>query len=287
MLSIIYTRIRVNYMKTVVITGASTGIGHATVKTCLAAQYKVIATARNEVDLKQLEDMGAIPVEMELTNQQSVEKAASAIIGRSGGRIDALFNNAGYGLQVAMEDVTWDCLEHQLTANLTGPVMLTNYLLEHALHPKSKIVFNSSILGLVVVPFRGPYCISKYAVEAAADAYRQELASRGVDVFVIEPGPIEASFRASAVQMSRACIGYKQTRLDYTEHFGRLSTSELTKGTLPASAVASVFMDIIEERTDKKRHLVTRMAKLAASAKWLLGDKFDLLAKRNQPVLKR
>jgi len=274
-------------MKTIVITGASTGIGFAAVKTCLSKNYKVIATARNEADLQQLKEMGAIPIELELTNQKSVERAAEHILQKTEGRIDVLFNNAGYGLQVAMEDATWDCLEHQLTANVTGPVMLTNLLLEHALHPKSKIVFNSSILGLVVIPFRGPYCLSKYAVEAAADAYRLELASRGVDVFVIEPGPIEAAFRATAVKMSKACIGHKQTRLDYTEHFERLSTSELTKGTLPASAVASVFMDIVEGRTVKKRHLVTRMAKLAASAKWLLGDKFDWLAIRNQPLSKR
>ncbi len=270
--------------KTIVITGCSSGIGLSCCQSALAAGHKVIATARREQDLKRLSELGAEPVALELSDEQSVKQAAEKILSLSGGHIDVLFNNAGYGLQVAMEDNQWQHLQHQMNTNVIGPVILTNQLL-NAMPKGSQLIFNSSILGLITIPFRGPYCMSKYALEAAADAYRLELASKGVHVHIIEPGPIEAEFRANALEKIKLCLQGKHTRLDYSEHCQRLAADGPSKGSLPAKACADVFMAIIEGRKTKSRYLVTRTAKMAALFKRILGSHFDLVAKNNPTVI--
>ena len=267
----------------VVITGASTGIGYAAVQACLEAGYQVIATARKHADLDRLQALGAEAVQLELESEHSVAEAANSIRLLSGGTIFALFNNAGYGLQVAMEDASWGALSRQLSGNVIGPVMLTNFLLD-CMHSGSKLVFNSSVLGLFVVPFRGPYCMSKHALEAAGDAYRLELASRGVAVHIIEPGPIEAQFRANALDAMDECLQGKSTRLDYQRHAQRLQAATGGPGALPAATVAGVLVDILQGRKTRARYRVTRVAKVAVLAKRILGGWFDYLARRNEPV---
>lgn len=273
-------------MKTIVITGASTGIGLATVKTCLAAGYTVIATARHADDMQMLHTLGAKTVYLELTDKTSIEQAAQSILELSQQRIDVLFNNAGYGLQLAMEDASWDALHAQHTTNVIGPLHLTNQLLP-ALSKGSKLIFNSSILGLITVAFRGPYCMSKYALESAADAYRLELESIGIAVHLLEPGPIEADFRKTAFKALQTVIGNKTTRLDYSRHIARLDNPQNTPGTLPAQACADIVLDIIEGRKTGYRYRVTDIAKKAAIAKRLLGSAFHKLARKAEPVQPR
>ncbi len=270
-------------MKTVVITGASTGIGLASVKACLQKGYKVIATARKQDDLKMLQALGALAVELELSDKPSVEAAAEQILQLSSNRIDCLFNNAGYGLQVAMEDATWESLQDQHTTNVVGPIHLPNQLLP-ALPKNSQIIFNSSVLGLITIAFRGPYCMSKYALEAAADTYRLELEALGINVHLIEPGPIEADFRPNALKVFKDVLGDKTPRLDYANHLARLTQKENTAGTLPASRCAEIVVGIIEGTHRKPRYLVTKVAKQAAFMKRLLGSGFHKLAKSAEPV---
>jgi len=272
--------------KTIVITGASSGIGRAAADACLAAGYRVIATARAPGDLDRLAAIGAVPVPLELTSSQSIAQAAALVRGASGGVVDVLFNNAGYGLQVALEDATPEALRRQLETNVIGPITLTNALLD-TLRPGAKLVFNSSVLGVCVVPFRGPYCMSKFAVEAASDAYRLELASRGIGVHVIQPGPIEAQFRPNALRALEECLGDRTPRLDYGNHLQRLRAVASTEGSLPAAAVAQVFLDIVEGRRTRPRYLVTRLARMAAYAKRALGSGFDRLARASEPVVER
>lgn len=270
-------------MATIVVTGASTGIGLASVKAALAAGHRVIATARTEQDLAKLHQLGAEAFELELADEGSVAAAAEAIRANTQGKIDALFNNAGYGLQVAMEDATWPELSAQFAVNVVGTVMLTNALLD-CLDGGGKLIFNSSVLGVMVVPFRGPYSMSKFALESAADAYRLELASRDIAVHVIQPGPIEADFRRNALATLRRCLGSRQTRLDYSNHINRLQAEKLTDGTLPAQAVADIVIDIVAGRKARPRYLVTRTAKVAAFLKRLLGNGFDRIASKAEPL---
>ncbi|PCJ41337.1 MAG: short-chain dehydrogenase [Moraxellaceae bacterium] len=270
-------------MKTVVITGASSGIGLACVQASLQKGYSVIATARKTEDLAKLADMGAKTVTMELLDENSVTAAATKILELSNGKIDALFNNAGYGQQTALEDSTWQSLTDQHTANVIGPIQLTNQLLP-ALGKGSKLIFNGSILGLITAAFRGPYSMSKYALEAAVDAYKLELESKGVDVHLIQPGPIDAKFRANALVNLKKTLDGKKTRLDYSNHLARLENSQNTKGTLPASSVADIYIGIITGTHTKTRYLVTNIAKIAALLKRLLGDGFHRFARSSEPA---
>lgn len=269
--------------KTIVITGASSGIGLACAKAALHAGHKVIATARKKDDIAMLKALGAVAVELELNDESNIKASARVISEHTNGSIDILFNNAGFGLQVAMEDSHWQAIQEQLSVNVVGPVTLTNQLLPQ-LKSGSRVIFNSSILGLITIPFRGPYCMSKYALEAAADAYRLELRSRNIKVQLIEPGPIEAQFRANAHAKILACLGQRNTRLDYSNHLARLSAEGPSKGSLPADACADIFMGMVAGKNNKPRYLVTRTAKLAAGFKRLLGSHFDVIAKNNPPV---
>ena len=270
-------------MKTVVITGASSGIGLASVQASLKKGHVVIATARNQKDLDALEAMGAQAVHMELQDEGSVNEAANTILELSNNNIDALFNNAGYGLQAAMEDTSWQSLVDQHEINVIGPIHFTNRLLP-ALHSNSKLIFNGSVLGVITIAFRGPYCMSKYALEAAVDAYKLELEPKGVDVHLIQPGPIEAKFRPNALAVLKRTLNGKTTRLDYSDHIARLENPENSKGTLPASSVSDIYMGIVEGSHKKTRYLVTNTAKSAAFFKRLLGSGFHRIARESEPV---
>lgn len=269
--------------KTVVITGASSGIGLACVKASLEQGYNVIATARNEQDLDKLQQLGATALHLELLDQRSVNQAAATLLKITDNKIDVLFNNAGYGLQTAMEDTTWQSLMDQHTANVIGPIQFTNLLLP-AMSFGSKLIFNGSVLGVITVAFRGPYCMTKYALEAAVDAYRLELENKGISVHLIQPGPIEAKFRANALNAIKQTLNGKSTRLDYSNHLARLKKVENTKGTLPASSVAEIFLGIVEGSHRRTRYLVTSTAKSAAMLKRLLGDSFHRIAKKAEAV---
>lgn len=273
-------------MKTVVITGASSGIGLACVEASLKQGHQVIATARKESDLNKLEQLGAHPVALELLDPHSVKTAGETILQLADHNIHTLFNNAGFGLQVAMEDTTWQALEEQHRANVIGPIQLTNQLLP-AIPSGGKLIFNGSVLGVITVSFRGPYCMSKYALEAATDAYRLELESLGINVHLIQPGPIEASFRRNALAAVKKTLNGKNTRLDYQNHLTRLASETNTKGTLPASSVADIYLGIVEGTHHRTRYLVTNTAKLSAGLKRLLGDRFHRIARKVEPAMSK
>lgn len=270
----------------VVITGASTGIGEATMRRCLARGHRVIATARNEQDLERIKCAGAEAYFLELTSEASVTQCANQIRSATNDRIDVLFNNAGYGLQIAMEDAGYQDLQAQLLANVVGPSVFTSLLLP-ALGNGSRVIFNSSILGKAVLPFRGPYCASKYAIEAIADSYRLELRNKGVFVHLVEPGPIAANFRKNAFQLLSTILHNRETRLDYARHIDRLRAASPSRHTMSCDNAACAILDIIEGRNAAPRTLITRTAKVTAALKWILGSWFDYVAVRTEPVRER
>lgn len=164
-----------------------------------------------------------------------------------------------------------------------GPSAFTNLLVQR-LSVGGLLIFNSSILGRLVLPFRGPYACSKYAIEAAADAYRLELRSRRIRVHVIEPGPVVASFRRSALKALQDCLGRESPRLDYSRHRARLDAAQPSAGAVPAESVAGVVLDLMDGRKRSARILLGRAARVSAALKWLLGSRFDHIALRTEPV---
>ena len=188
-------------MRSILITGCSTGIGLAAARTLKARGWRVLATARKPADLERLgRDDGLEALPLEMSDPASVSACALEALKRTGGRLDALYNNAAFGSVGAMEDVSGDLLRHHLEVNVVAAHALTRQIIP-AMRAQGhgRIVMCSSVLGFVSGPYRGAYCASKFALEALSDALRQELAPAGIHVSILEPGPIESQFLSTAL----------------------------------------------------------------------------------------
>ncbi|MCH9806552.1 MAG: SDR family NAD(P)-dependent oxidoreductase [Alphaproteobacteria bacterium] len=247
--------------RTILITGCSSGIGLASVKTMKARGWRVLATARKAEDLRLLaEDVGVTALHLELSDEASVKACARQALEVSGGRIDALFNNGAYAQPGAVEDLTAGLLRQQFEVNLIGGHELTRLLIpQMRAHGFGRIVQCSSVLGLVSAPMRGAYCATKFALEALSDAMRIELKDTNIHVSLIEPGPIRTKFVATALEMLRTRIDIEgsvhreayQRRLETMEAGGKQAFK------LEPEAVAEKLVHAVESRWPKPRYFVT------------------------------
>ncbi|MCB1798727.1 MAG: SDR family NAD(P)-dependent oxidoreductase, partial [Gammaproteobacteria bacterium] len=193
--------------RSVMVTGCSSGIGRCVALGLQARGYRVFATARRQDDLEMLRDNGCEAVCLHLDDPDSVAGAAQQVLEACGGQVFGLFNNGAYGQPGAVEDLTWDVLEAQLRTNLLGWHELTRLLIPGMRAcGEGRIIQNSSVLGLVAMPFRGAYNCSKFALEGLTDTLRLELHGSGISVSLIEPGPISSRFRENAFRMFRQNI---------------------------------------------------------------------------------
>jgi short-subunit dehydrogenase len=186
-------------MATVLITGASAGIGRATAVRLAGRGHYVIATGRNAQALDQIKRTAKGKVDtliLDVTSQGSVDAAqreATALAGQGG--IDVLINNAGYALAGPLESVGDAELKAQFETNVFGPMrMIRAFLPAMRERRRGRIINISSVVGRLALPFFGPYNATKHAIEAFSDALRNELRMFGVDVVLIEPGAINTGF---------------------------------------------------------------------------------------------
>jgi NAD(P)-dependent dehydrogenase (short-subunit alcohol dehydrogenase family) len=181
--------------KTVLVTGCSSGIGRATAYSFLDDDWQVYATARNTADIETLGEAGCDINTLDVTDPEDVERVVDRIIERDG-RIDCLVNNAGYGQHGPLEDVSDDLLERQFNVNVLGPHRLVRAVLPHMREREDGTIVNvSSVAGRLASPGMGAYSASKFALEGYSDSLRNEVAPHGVDVSVVQPGPVETMFR--------------------------------------------------------------------------------------------
>jgi short-subunit dehydrogenase len=190
------TKSKIN--KNVLVTGCSTGIGYETVTTLIDKGCRVYATARTTSDLEKLTALGARAYYCELTDCESIQACVDSLKTEVGS-LDCLINNAAYGLPAGVLDLSFDQLRHQFDVNVFGTIELTRLL--YPLLDKSsspRIIFISSILGVITVPYLGAYCASKYAVETLASALRMELKNKTIKISMIRPGKIATPFHSTA-----------------------------------------------------------------------------------------
>ncbi|WGO84177.1 SDR family oxidoreductase [Arsenophonus apicola] len=192
-------------MKRVIfITGASSGIGLCAAKILLSKGYRILAGCRKEADLITMKTLGFEPIKIDMDNVESVKYAAQQVIELTNGRLYALFNNAGYGVYGSLNTLSRQQLEQQFSTNFFSIHQLTTLLLPAMLaHGEGRIIQTSSLLGIVSSPGRGAYAASKHALEAWSDALRLELKGSGVQVCIIEPGPIETRFTDNVEQTNK------------------------------------------------------------------------------------
>jgi NAD(P)-dependent dehydrogenase (short-subunit alcohol dehydrogenase family) len=186
--------------KTVLITGCSSGIGRATALAFLDEEWEVYATARNPADIETLGERGCDISTLDVTDDGDVERVVSRIVDDHG-RIDCLVNNAGYAQFGPVEDVPTDRVHEQFDVNVYGPHRLTRAVLPHMREQESGTIVNvSSVAGRLSFPGGGVYCGSKFALEAMSDALRVEVEELGIDVVLVEPGPVDTSFQDRAAE---------------------------------------------------------------------------------------
>src|SRR5919204_489511 len=170
----------------VLVTGASTGIGEATVRRLLELDFDVAAGVRKDEDADRLSAAGARPVKLDVTDQASID-AARARLGDAA--LAGLVNNAGIAVSFPLEFVPIEELRHQLEVNVIGQVAVTQAFLPALRKGRGRIVNVSSIGGRIALPLGGPYNASKFALEGLSDSLRRELRADGIEVSLIEPLP--------------------------------------------------------------------------------------------------
>ncbi len=247
--------------ESVLVTGASSGIGECAALGLRDRGYRVFATARREEDLARLADEGLEPVELELKDSGSIGRAAATVLDATNGDLFAVFNNAAYGQPGAVEDLTRDALREQFETNLFGSHELTCRLIPAMrARGRGRIVQNSSILGLVAMPYRGAYNASKFALEGLSDTLRQELAGTGIHVVLIEPGPILSRFRANAMAAFHRHVDAEASvhAATYRAMLDRLQTEgAVAPFTLPPEAVLRQLVRALESTRPRTRYPVT------------------------------
>lgn len=180
--------------KVVLVTGGSSGIGFDVARRLVAAGHCVYAAARRVDRMEPLRAMGVHVLSMDVTDEVSMQRGVSEILAAEQG-IDVLVNNAGYGYFGAVEDVTMDEARRQLEVNLFGLARLCQLVLPVMRKQGSgRIVNISSIAGKAVFFMGGWYNVSKYSVEALSDALRMEVRPLGIDVVLVEPGPVRTDW---------------------------------------------------------------------------------------------
>src|SRR6202171_3598616 len=191
-----------NSKQLVLITGSSTGFGRLFAETLARKGHTVFATmrdpggrnAKNAAEIRALAEKDSLPIhvlEMDVTNDASVERAVDAAVAKAG-RIDVAINNAGYYLSGLEEAVTTEQAQRLMDTNFFGPVRVNRAVLPHMRRQRSGVLMHiSSGAGCVVLPSAGFYCASKFALEALAESYSYELAAQGIESVIVEPGAYE------------------------------------------------------------------------------------------------
>ncbi len=264
--------------QTILITGCSSGIGEHAAHALQARGHTVFASARQAADVARLQASGLTAVQLDMDDSASINRAVDTVLEHSHGRLDALFNNAGYGLTGAVEDISRQALREQFETNVLGAHELTCRVLPVMRDQGyGRIIQCSSVLGFVVMPFRGAYCASKFALEALSDALRQELRGSGIQVSIIEPGPILTQFRANSLRAFRQAIDIERSphQHRYRETLQRLDTpGPAVPFTLQPEAVTRKLIHALESPRPKARYYVTVPTYLFAGLRRILPSRW-------------
>ena len=252
-------------MKTILITGCSSGIGYATAHLLKQNGWRVIASCRRLEDVKRLQYEGFECVQLDVTDSAQIAQVFD-YIAQQGNHLDAVFCNAGYGQPGTVEDIPREALREIFETNVFGVWEVMNYALKIFRRQNyGRILINSSILGFAAMHFRGAYNSTKFALEGMADTLRHELYGSNIDVILIEPGPIQSRFRPNSVKKLEQYIDIEGSfhQQAYKKQLARLNTKgNANPFTLPATACAEVCLYALSVKKPKARYQVTFPSKL-------------------------
>ena len=251
-------------MKTIFITGASTGLGKATAKLFASKGWKVIATMRNpenEKELNLIDDITLLP--LDVTNPAQITATTQKAI--ASGNIDVVFNNAGYGLIGPLESTTDDQLVRQLNTNLLGVIRVTQAFIPYFREKQNGLfITTTSIGGLITFPFSSVYHATKWALEGWSESMAFELKKIGVGIKTVSPGGIKTDFLNRSADMS--------THPAYDKWVEKLFAGFNEDHFTPAEQIAAVVYEAASDEKDKLRYVAGEDAKALYTQRLQVGD---------------
>jgi NAD(P)-dependent dehydrogenase (short-subunit alcohol dehydrogenase family) len=284
-----------NLQQTVLITGATEGLGRAAALLLAEKDYRVFAAGRSaekRAELDRLADSRKLPLEsleLDVCDGNSVSRAVQHVLQKSG-NIDVLINNAGVGLMAVTEELKLDDLRRVFETNIFGLLRMTQAVLPHMRARKSgRILMLSSVAGILTPPTYGAYSSSKHAVEALSNALRLELYPFNIEVILIEPGYIMTNFQQTAKDLAESYIE-GSTSSPYAKIYegaiAGATNSRRESKTTPEDC-ARVILHAIEDSHPKARYTVTPLAKWAAFGRRMLPDTLmDSLLRRKFGIVR-
>ena len=258
----------------ILITGCSSGIGLDAARTLRARGWRVFASCRKAGDCDRLRGEGFEAPRIDYEDGLSIASGLAEVLEATGGRLDVLFNNGAYAIPGPVEDVPSDAMRAIFEANLIGWHDLTRQVIPvMRAQGAGRIVQCSSVLGLVAMKWRGAYVATKFALEGLSDAMRLELAGTGIEVSIIDPGPIDTAFRRNAIRQFEKWIDWENSARVKEYRDSLLDT--LYKGSSkgpqwPAAAVTKALVHAVEAPRPRVRYHVTTPTHVMAMLRRLL-----------------
>lgn len=263
-------------MRSILITGSSSGIGYHAATTLKANGWNVLATCRTQEDCNRLRLEGLDSFVLDYENPQSIERGFNEAMAKTGGTLDALYNNGAYAIPAAVEDLPVEALRQNFEANFFGWHDLTRRVIPvMRAQGHGHIIQCSSVLGLVAMPWRGSYNATKFALEGLTDTLRLEMRDTGIHVVTIEPGPITSDFRLNARKQFDKWIDWKSSpRADQYRASLVPRLYEASKAPdrfeLGAVAVTDTLIKALESNRPRAHYYVTTPTWIAAVLRRLL-----------------
>lgn len=262
--------------KVILITSASSGMGKESAKTLIKEGHIVYTVARRIEQMNDLQTIGGFPIQMDVTNENDIQNVVDTIIQKEG-KIDVLWNNAGYGLYGSVEDVPVDEARKQFEVNLFGLAAITQKVLEHMRNAKNGTIINTSSMGgKMYTPMGAWYHASKHALEGWSDCLRLELKQFNIKVVILEPGLIRTEFGDVMLQ-NISKFSSKGAYSGLTNKLIEATKKMYSKGQgSDASVIAETISKIVKSDNPKTRYRIGQWAKPMVWLRINLGDKlFD------------
>jgi len=259
--------------RTILMTGCSSGIGYDAAHGLTARGWRVFATCRAEADCARLRAEGLESFPLDYADEASITTAVAEIRSRTA-TLDALYNNGAFACPGAVEDLPRAALRSIFEVNLFGQHDLTTQIIPlMRAQGHGRIINCSSVLGLVGARWRGAYVATKFAMEGLTDVLRLEMRGTGINVILIEPGPITSNIRANAIPHFERWINWQASprRDEYKGLLNRLYESRgPDRFELPASAVTAALARTLDAKRPKARYYVTTPTYLMGLARRVL-----------------
>jgi short-subunit dehydrogenase len=257
--------------KVILITGASSGMGKVTAEELIKDGHTVYCAARSVEKMKDLEQLGGKIIKMDVSDETSLEPGINQIISAEG-RIDVLWNNAGFGLYGPVEEVPIEKAKYQFDVNIFGLARITQLVLPHMRKQQAGLIINTSSMGgKIYTPLGAWYHATKHALEGWSDCLRLELKEFGIDVVVLEPGLIETGFAAGVDHhFSKKSVEGAYQKI--VQALLNAASNGSMKGS-PPMVIAKTVKKIINAKKPKTRYMVGKMAKPLVKIRNMFGDK--------------